>query len=91
MFQTIEDFFSSEVTTLVSDAPEWKLDRVNRSVSTNTGTSLQNTTSVQQANCNNSVLGIFSPSPGTPVSYTTYSPLSVDDTGNKKAGTIAVS
>ena len=74
----------------MSDAPEWKLDRVNRSVSANAGASLQNTTS-GQANCNNSVIGIFSPSPVTPVSYATCSPLSVDDTGNKKTGTIAVS
>ena len=75
----------------MSDAPEWKLDRVNRSLSANAGTCLQNTTSGQQANCNNSVIGIFSPSPVTPVSYATCSPLSVDDTGNKKTGTIAVS
>ena len=90
MFQSIEDFFSSEVTTVVSDAPEWKLERVNRAPSTATSTVVQPASIVHTENVQNTVAPILSPSPATPVSNTTWSPLSVEDSF-KKTGAVAVS
>ena len=91
-FQTIEDFFSSEVTTVVSDAPEWKLDRCH------TGKGID-TSNPAASNSNqigsNQLAAVLSPSPITPASNTTWSPLSVEDSGiggtSKKGTTVAVS
>lgn len=89
-YHSIEEFFSSEVTTLVSDAPEWKLERVNRASSTTTGCVVQPTATIQTGNVQNTLVPILSPSPITPVSNTTWSPLSVED-NTKKTGAVAKS
>lgn len=74
----------------MSDAPEWKLERVNRASSTTTGCVVQPTATIQTGNVQNTLVPILSPSPITPVSNTTWSPLSVED-NTKKTGAVAVS
>jgi len=86
----IEEFFSSEVTTLVSDAPEWKL--INTSDRDQANTIEQTNTKQTTSNHNNSV-PVLSPNPIAPVSNTVCSPLSVEDSaaGSKKNSLVAKS
>ena len=90
--QTVEDFFSSEVTTLVTDAPEWRLERSSRALPATTGSLPQPTTTGQAANSQSNLAPLLSPSPATPVSNNTWSPLSVEDStvASKKGGGVAV-
>ena len=85
--QTIEEFFSSEVTTLVSDAPDWKLERSN-TLTTSAGAGItQSAITVPTAS---SLVPGLSPSPITPASNNTWSPHSVEDAGAtaKKSGVV---
>ena len=91
--QSVEEFFSSEVTTLVSDAPDWRLERSNRTASTTTGPLQQPTVTGQAGNSQSNLAPLLSPSPITPVSNTTWSPISAEDSiaACKKSGAVVVS
>ena len=86
--QTIEEFFSSEVTTLVSDAPDWKLERSHTLTTTSAGAGI--TQSAITAPTGSSLVPGLSPSPITPASNNTWSPHSVEDAGPtaKKSGVV---
>ena len=91
--QSVEEFFSSEVTTLVTDAPESRLERSHRTASTITGSLPHPNIIGQTGNSQSNLAPLLSPSPITPVSNTTWSPISLEDstTTSKKGGAVAVS
>lgn len=76
----------------MSDAPEWKLERAHRVPSATTCPVTQPNIVAQTGNSQNNLVPILSPSPITPVSNTTWSPLSVEDgtAVGKKSGLVAV-
>ena len=76
----------------MSDAPEWKLERANRAPLATTGPVTHSNIVAQTGNSQNNLVPILSPNPITPVSNTTWSPLSVEDcaAAGKKSGVVAV-
>lgn len=93
MLRTIEEFFSKEVTTLVSDAPEWKLINTFDRDQPNATQIIEQTTSQQTTNNQNNCVPVLSPNPITPIPNTACSPLSVEDStaGSKKSCLVAKS
>jgi hypothetical protein len=91
--QSVEEFFSCEVTTLVTDAPESRLERSNRAASSTTALLPQPNITGQAGTTQINLAPLLSPSPITPVSNTTWSPISVEDSSvaTKKSGAVAVS
>ena len=76
----------------MSDAPEWKLERTHRVPTATTGVLAHSNIVAQAGNSQNNLVPILSPSPITPASNTTWSPLSVEEgaAAGKKSGIVAV-